>query len=332
VPAGSVVSAYAPGNDATARIDDAFASIPAFAYAGNDAMVFKAPTAVDSLGRTLWARGFAGERVQQADGADLHATTNYEGGAVGFDFVARPDLRLGLFAGGGQSRLSLDLNTGSTTSDMVFGGVYGRYAFAPFGAPGFLDFALHGGGSRNSTLRNINNNLLAGGLETATASYNGWYVSPELAYGFNVPLWSAYTLTPSLRVRYVAGMFDGYTESSSSANLTVGSRTLQDIEERAQAKLTHTTAFGPSEFLLTSVHVGVLGIERVGDTTINTVLLGANLPFITPGKSSVGGVLGGAGLEWHTREGVSFFGAGEYLAMSDSSSTWTAKGGIRVGF
>jgi hypothetical protein len=133
-------------------------------------------------------------------------------------------------------------------------------------------------------------------------------------------------------VRYVAGMFDGYTESGSSANLTVGSRTLQDIEERAQAKLTHTMAFGPSEFLLTSVHVGVLGIERVGDTTVNTVLLGANLPFITPGKSSVGGVLGGAGLEWHTREGVSFFGAGEYLAMSDSSSTWTAKGGIRVGF
>ena len=161
---------------------------------------------------------------------------------------------------------------------------------------------------------------------------NGWYVSPEATYAVNIPLWSAYTLTPSIGVRYVAGMFDGYTESGTTAPLTVSSRTIQDLEERGQLKLTRTTVFGGGDQLLTSVHVGALGLERVGDTTVNTVLLGASLPFVTPGKSTVAGVLGGGGLEWRTRSGVSFFGAAEAIGFSDSSTVYDARGGIRGAF
>jgi len=53
---------------------------------------------------------------------------------------------------------------------------------------------------------------------------------------------------------------------------------------------------------------------------------------MTPGRNSVAAWLAGAGFEWRTAERVSFFGAGEYVAMSDASTTWTAKGGVRVGF
>ena len=156
-------------------------------------------------------------------------------------------------------------------------------------------------------------------------------MSPEVAYGVNLPLWSEYTLTPSLRVRYVAGFFDGYTESGSTANLRVASRTIQDFEERGELKLTRSTKVGP-DLLLTSVYLGALGIERAGDTTVDTVLLGASLPFVTPGKSTVGGVLGGGGLEWRTREGIAFFGAAEAILMSDQSTVVSARGGMRVAF
>ena len=330
ITSGPAATAFAPESGAN-RIGDAFASIPGLAYAANDHMAFKNPTMVYSDGRSVWARGFAGERFQQADDTSVRARNLFEGGAIGVDLLARPDLRFGIFAGGGHSELSLDLN-GSTKTDTVFGGVYGRYSFSSFGAASFLDFALHGGGSTNGTSRNINNNLLAGGLETATASYNSSYVSPELTYGVKLPLWAGYTLTPSIGLRYVAGAFGGYTETGSTANLTVASRTIQDFEQRGELKLTHTTAFTPKDALLTSVNVGVLGIERLGDTTVNTVLLGQGLPFVTPGKNSVAGVFGGFGVEWRTRSGVSFFGAAEYTAMSDQANTIVGRGGIRVAF
>jgi outer membrane autotransporter protein len=255
----------------------------------------------------------------------------FEGGAIGADLLVSPELRLGIFAGGGHSDLSIDLN-GNSKTDTVFGGIYGRYLFSSFGRASFLDFALHGGGSSINTSRSVNNNLLATGFETATASYSGSYISPELTYGINLPVWADTTLTPSLKVRYVAGSFGGYTESGSTANLTVASRTIQDFEQRGELKLTHTTAFTPKDALLTSVNAGVLGIERVGDTTINTVLLGQGLPFVTPGKNSVGGAFAGLGIEWRTRSGVSLFGAAEYTAMSDQANLVTARGGIKVGF
>jgi uncharacterized protein with beta-barrel porin domain len=329
-PSGAASSAFAPSDSIAARVDAAFAAIPALAYAG-DAMVFKNPTMVASDGRAVWARGFAGEHVQDADGALFRSTTTFFGGAVGFDMVARPDLRLGAFAGGGQSRLALDMNMGSTNTDTVFGGVYGRWSFASFGAPSFLDFALHGGGSTNTTSRTVNNNTIAGGIEIATASYNSAYVSPEVAYGVDVPLWSEFTLTPLLRVRYVAGFFGGYTETGTTAPLTVASRTISDFEERGELKLTRATRLGP-DLLLTNVYVGALGIERAGDTTINTVVLGAGLPFVTPGRNVVAGVVGGGGMEWRTREGVSFFGAAEAIGFTDSSTVISARGGIRVAF
>jgi hypothetical protein len=205
-PAGSNAFAAETGSN---RVGDAFASIPALAYAGSDTMAFKNPTMVYADGRSVWARGFAGERFQQADDTSLRARNLFEGGAIGADLLARPDLRIGIFAGGGHSELSLDMSAGNTKTDTAFGGIYGRYAFSSFGAASFLDFALHGGGSTNATSRNINNNLLPSGLETATASYNSSYVSPEITYGVKLPLWTDYTLTPSLRLRYVAGTFGG---------------------------------------------------------------------------------------------------------------------------
>ena len=333
-PSGPISSAFAPSASGTyaARVEQTFAAIPGLAYADDQAMVFKAPTIVASDGRAVWARGFGGERTQDGDGGALAgARTTFFGGAVGFDLVARPDLRLGLFAGGGESRMSLDSNLGFTNTDTAFGGLYGRWGFVSFGRASFLDFALHGGGSSNSTSRTINNNTIASGIEIATASYSSSYISPELKYGVNIPLWTQYTLTPSVRLRYVAGFFGGYTESGTTAPLTVASRTIQDLEERGELKLTRAMPVGP-DLLLTSLHVGVVGLERAGDTTVNTVLLGANLPFVTPDQNDVAGIVGGGGFEWRTREGISFFGDAEAIGFSDQSTVWSARGGMRMAF
>jgi hypothetical protein len=81
-----------------------------------------------------------------------------------------------------------------------------------------------------------------------------------------------------------------------------------------------------------SLSVGVIGLERLGNPTINTVLLGQNLSFVTPGQASAfGGVLG-ASLQYRPLPNVSLFLAGEATAMSDKSDSFAASGGARVSF
>jgi uncharacterized protein with beta-barrel porin domain len=104
---------------------------------------------------------------------------------------------LGAFVGAGEIRSSVDLNYGETRSTLVFGGLYGRREWGPW----FLRVAVQGGHSSNDTERTINNNLVPGGIERATGSFSGWYVSPEARVGFHHRLGTfagaSYTLTPS---------------------------------------------------------------------------------------------------------------------------------------
>jgi len=332
--AGTSSSALAfagPGNNDSLFAGD-FAAISgmASAYAGG-AMPFRSPTVVYGDKAAVWARGFAGERVQQADGALLRTLNQFYGGMVGGDWQVRPDLRLGAFLGAGETRSSVDFNFGDTRSNLAFGGLFARYTWGR----SFIDAVLQGGHSRNDSSRGVNNNLAPGGLETAKASFDGWYVDPQLTLGHHLALGAlagaSYTLTPSLQVRYLHASFGGYTESGSTANLTVGTRTADDFEERGQLKLARTQAFSPAEALTTSIYGGVLGDQRAGDTTIDATLLGQAIPFATPDTDDVWGGFGGAGLEWRSGR-VTLFASAEYLALSDSSTVVSGQGGVRVAF
>lgn len=329
MPAGPM--AYADDDSVNKRIADVFANNTAMSHYAADAAVYKSPTVAYRDGMILWARGFGGYRDQRADGLLVPSSNTFYGGMVGGDWQARPDLRLGAFIGGGHTRSKLDFNTGETTSDLIFGGVYGRYVWGN----SFLHGAVQVGHSSADTLRNINNNIVPGGLETATASYDGWYVSPELTYGIHLALPSAdtavYTLTPSLQLRYLHASFDGYTETgTTTAPLTVDSRSAGSFEERGQLKLTRTIS-GRTEILSTSIYGGILGVQRTGDGTIGAVLLGQAVPFAAPGDDNLWAGFGGAEVELRTGR-IALFVAAEYYGFSDQSDVASARGGIRVSF
>ena len=104
------------------------------------------------------------------------------------------------------------------------------------------------------------------------------------------------------------------------------------MEERLELNLTRTDIFAGHDLVKTTIGAGALGVQRLGDTTVNTVLLGQNLAFVTPGKSSVGGAYGLLGFEYRLRELVTFYANGEGTVMTDKSTTGTVRGGMRVGF
>lgn len=319
---------FAAYDDSASRFEDAFAQVMGYAKAPDNAILFKNPTVTAPDGTTVWAKGFYGQRTQRADGPSLlRNVTQFYGGAIGIDRRVQPDLRLGGFVGGGTTNTSIDLNSGSGASDIVFAGLYGRKDFGP----AFVDFALLGGHTGNRTTRNINNNTLANGLEVATASFDGWFISPEVAAGYRYEFAPGWTLTPAARLRYLAASYDAFTESGSTANLSAGGRNLQNAEERGDLTLTRTMAFDAGRLEL-GLTAGVLGQQRTGAGNVNATLLGQALAFATPGKSSIYGGYGGGSLDWRMRNGMSVFAAAEYTAMSDSSNTVTGRAGLRYGF
>lgn len=321
---------FAATSDAVSSLD-ALSIVPGFSSYAGDTVAFKNPTAEYSDGTALWARAFAGQRVQQADGVLLRAQNQFFGGMIGGDRLTQSGARFGAFLGGGATHSAVDLSQGDNDSDLAFGGVFGRYTQGLW----FFNAILQAGISHTATTRTINNNLAPGGLETARATYDGWYAVPELSVGRVFALGSAagasYTITPSLQVRYLYGSLGGYAESGSTADLTVGARTAQSFEEVGQLKLTRSQPFASAEALLTSVYGGVLGNQRVGGSTIDAALLGNQIPFATPGKDNVAGGFVGASLEYRA-DRVSLFVSAEFLSLSDSSSVVSGNGGIRVAF
>jgi uncharacterized protein with beta-barrel porin domain len=276
----------------------------------------------------VWAQGFGGRRVAPEDGLMLRSVNSFYGGAIGADKIVQPKLRLGAMVGGGHLQSDLAANAGRTGSDLGFAGIYGRYALS--GA--FLDFSLIGGGSGNATTRRLDNNLVAGGVEYARGNYSGWFVSPELAYGFDRQIATNLTLTPTVRVRYLAAGFGGYQETGSAANLNVGNRLSHYFEERGGVTLTRSFAGVAQGAFNVSGSAGIVGLQRAGDSNVNAVLLGQNLAFAAPGGGNVAGYFVGAGIDWRHASGVSLFAATEFNEMSDASRTLTGRGGIRIAF
>lgn len=334
-PVGSGASGVTSFAPATSGIADsanaAFASIPslAIAYAPDDAGYLKAPAGIPGVGvTTVWTGAFGGVRNQGADGAMLSATDRAVGASLGVDRRVAPNLWLGGFIGGGNGQISVDLNSQTINTDYLFGGGYGHYEWSS----NFVDVMLFGGHSANSSIRAVTNNLTPGGLENATAHYDGWFLSPDVTYGLHYQLSEDTTLTPMVRFRYVAGLLGGYSETGSAQNLSVGSRTLQDFEQRFILDLGKTFAPGPLGTLKTDLYGGAIGLERAGDTNVNTVLLGQNLAFVTPGRSSAFGGLAGGSVDFSMFQHVSLFGTVEGIWMNDNSTTVIAKGGVRGTF
>ncbi len=308
--AGGLAYAYAP---------EPYAAVP---WPGA-----RAATADPAL--TVWGRGFGGRREQSATDDVLANTSTAFGSAIGMDRMFGENLRAGVFIGGGSGRSRIAGDVQTVDSDGAFAGIYGRIDWGSH----FIDATLPVGYLRNNSERRVNNNLAAGGLETATASYASWFATPEIALGLRLPVTTNLTATPALRARYTAAFYDSYVESGTSADLSMASRNTHSLEERAELTLSYSDPFSSSVRNSRTVALtgGAIAQQRLSGDSAAATLLGQQIVLTTPGAEQTYG--GFAGLRADFRFGnVTFFGMAEAVWTNDNANTLTGLGGMRVAY
>lgn len=245
-----------------------------------------------------WVSGYGAASAPGGDKAGVR--TNQGGALAGFDARLTEESMAGLFAGFGQGIVRLDDGSNVETTTLV-GGSYGTIRFGS----GFFDASASIGGTFNQSARRIINNAVAGGLETADGQYSGVFVSPSVTLGFDYDLGPA-RLTPSISLLYAGVYQNGYAETGTSANLTLGSQFTHVLSARGEIEL------------------GTINLDDVPGGWSGSVKIGAE-GTVTDGSATSASLLGSAlTLAGSTStEARGFFGAS--LGFSQSGYDFSAE-------
>ena len=274
--------------------------------------------AVDAQGNLFWMRAFGG--ASHDDYSDTSA--RHFGVALGADHMFG-QTRVGLLGGIGKLKNDTGDDTASATGDTVFGGVYVRQPLSGF----MLDASLIGGGIFADTTRAVK-----GGLETARGSYDGWFVSPELALSRAYALSDGWTLTPRGSVRYTYGSFEGYGETGSSLDITYDDRSTQAVESAFELKLSKAHRFESGKVATVSVTAAALDTYNLGDTGFNASVTGTDFTVSSMGdRNRVGGRVGLGG-ELRLDEKATLFGGVSATGYTDDSWSVVGNAGLKVQF
>lgn len=242
---------------------------------------------------------------------------------MGTDAAYSDTLTLGAFLGESWARGQTTDGSQETETMSLFVGAYGSSVHTGV----TFDFALVGGGSQYDRERQVANNLVANGLETASADYYGWFISPELTARAT----QFQSFEPFVTLRYAGLFLDGFTETGAAAPLTLDSQMLHLATGRLGVTVPYdwTHAGG----LRTSLRLtgGVEGRSQFGGTTQRGVLLGQSIAFEAGESNAVGGFVG-LDAEHQMSATTTLYTSAEALLETGNATQLSARAGIRAAF
>jgi hypothetical protein len=217
--------------------------------------------------------GFGG----QAAADDLAGFEHMRGVALaGLEFARGDGFGGGLFIGAAAARGTVGTSQESALHGAVAGGQFG---FARDGY--FADFYAALGVLQLDSARTVADNTVTGGLDVASATSTGYFLSPAVTVGADLDTGPG-VLTPSLRLRYTGLMLDGYAESGTNDGLVVDARMVHELELRAQLALALTPQATENGTVSTTLRAGADLIHRQADVT--AALLGQDIAFASGGE------------------------------------------------
>ncbi|WP_395663480.1 autotransporter domain-containing protein [Aestuariivirga sp.] len=274
----------------------------------------------------IWAAGIGNYRSQDSNGIYEGFDSTLGGFAIGADGVMSSGTRLGGFAGASFASLNTDAGTQEIDADSYYAGLYAGFTMSE----AFLNLALTGGYTSQSTSRDVLNNLVAGGVENAKGDPNGIFISPLATIGTDIDT-GGIILTPSLRARYAGLFMDSYDENGSTADLSVDSRSVNLFDLRGQV------AFAIAPMQTNGGHFDAalrLGTDATyaNSEDVSATLLGQSLNFnVSDNDTTVRG-FAGLDLAYETNSGANFTLTGEAGYDTSDALTLTGTAGIAWAF
>jgi hypothetical protein len=235
----------------------------------------------------FWAKGFGMTASYAGTEATLTHRNNVYGAAIGYDVKRSKDLTIGLMGGYGQSHQWADgitMPSFNTSSDDGFLGIYGQKRWQTVA----LDFALYGGLQNVQQQRDVNDNLAYAGQSSAKASYQGWWISPELGVTLNAGDINGWSVLPTARLRYAQQWLGGYTETGAgAANANVNGRNVAIGQGfiGVGTRKTIKTQMGKDTKMVFDGQIGYIYRGVVGDTTVGVTMIGQSLALPTEARS-----------------------------------------------
>jgi len=286
----------------------------------------------------FWIEGFGAYREDDSDrvGSSFESLT---GGLVaGVDVPLDAITSIGVMAGFAASTSENEIDTQETDTISYYAGVYASTQALGLAWDGSLTLGYTDFEQERITA----NNLVAGGLETASADFGGWFINPQVTMtreadnpfagaGFG-SLVATQTLEQSLTFSYAGLFLDGYTETGTSNPLTLDDRAIHVASARASLALPFEAIHTDGALTTLRLIGGVEARTQFGDDTISGTLLGQTVST-TPSDddATLGGFLGLSG-EYQTTSGLTAYANAEALLETNSAYQLSATAGLRIAF
>jgi outer membrane autotransporter protein len=278
------------------------------------------------LAPSIWSSAFGGRA--EYDGRDLSQTDNtFGGGLAGGHMLLAPGIVAGGFAGGAVNQLETERGK-TIDTDYFLAGAYGRAVFGLV----MLDTSLTGGHAQSQSDREfVTTAPGVPAFQTAHATYDSTYLLPALRLAAYVPLGNGAVLIPAAQARYIWQHFESYDERGSSANLHVGDRDLENVEERLELGVRQTFGLTATQLLTWRASAGFAFYQRIGDRDVDVSVFGTAAQLDPGGPAAETGGFARTGFDLSLAPGSFLFGDAE-LMQSDDSRALSGSAGLKVEF
>lgn len=247
-------------------------------------------------------------------------TLDYDSAYFGLAFGVERDFGAASIFGlmGGYLSSTMQADSRFITSQEIEsqGGFAGIYGSSTLAHQIDISGSLIGGWTNSDSERNFNNNLAVPTfVETASGSFGSVFIAPSLTLSRDYALDEHTTLTPSLSALYAHQWSDGYTETGSTANLSVGSGQASVFEANAELGITRHLDLGPIMSSHITARVGAL-VRATPHSTVPTLSL-AGLGALTSAstdRSVLVAATGGLDLDLQITDNISLRASGD-IAM-----------------